>query len=104
MTADQKGALWNLVEIYAHDLKRELADTYLERIRKAGVDEIHFAWVGSHTPGKAHYCRLHGPNFIIEYDNTQNQANHVHTVWRDRDNDFGGDILLRHYREAGHGK
>ena len=48
-------------------------------------------------PGLGHYYRVHAPSFLIEYDNTQNDANHVHSVWRDLENDFGGDALARHY-------
>ena len=49
-----------------------------------------------------HYFRLHGPNFIIEYDNTQNDANHVHIVWHSLENDFGLDVLRQHYQAAPH--
>ncbi len=60
-----------------------------------------FAWAGAREPGAGHYYRIAGPRLLIELDNTQNQANHVHTVWRDWTNDFGGDLLKQHY-DASH--
>ena len=55
-------------------------------------------------PGDPHYYRIQGPTFLLEYDDTQNNANHIHTVWRDLANDFGDDALRRHYDEVPHGK
>ena len=66
------------------------------------ASDIHFAWAGTLEPGEGHYYRVHAPVFLIEYDNTQNDANHVHSVWRDLENDFGGDALARHYEESDH--
>lgn len=110
MTAEQQTKLMALVEDYAHRKRRELADEQLERIRSAGIEGIHFAWAGGGEPGEPHYYRIHGPTFLIEYDNTQNDANHIHTVWRDLDEDWGesvatsndDDLLARHYRESPH--
>ena len=98
MTEAQRHLVWRLIEEYAHALEHDLAHEQLERVRAAGADAIRFAWAGSAEPGEPHYYRLHGPTFVIEYDNTQDGANHVHTVWRDFEHDFG-DALLRHYRE-----
>ncbi|HXE55040.1 MAG TPA: DUF3500 domain-containing protein, partial [Tepidisphaeraceae bacterium] len=103
MTADQKRMLMNLVEYYAYRLRPELADQDLEKIDKAGFEKIHFAWAGGLEPGEGHYYRLHGPTFLVEFDNTQNNANHIHTVWRDSANDFGEDILREHYDTSRHG-
>ena len=73
-------------------------------IEKAGLDKLVFSWAGSTEAGPGHpkYYRIQGPTLIIEYDNTQNNGNHVHTVVRDLQHDFGGDMLLEHYRK-GHG-
>lgn len=60
---------------------------------------MHFAWGGSLKRGEAHYFRIQGPDFLIEYANTQNDANHAHLVWRDLKNDFGRDLLRKHYTE-----
>jgi len=68
----------------------ELAFAQLKWLRGAGIERIHFAWAGGFEPGEAHY-RLHGPTLLIEYDNTQNDANHIHSVWHDPTNDFGVD-------------
>ena len=86
-----------LVENYAYRLRPELADHDLAKIAAAGFKNIHFAWAGGLEPGQAHYYRLHGPTFLVEFDNTQNNANHIHTVWRDSANDFGEDLLREHY-------
>ena len=107
MTDAQKKAAAELVEFYAHRLRFELASDDVAKIEKAGWDKVHFAWAGSTTPGEPHYYRLHGPTFLVEFDDTQNKANHIHTVWRDSANDFGEDILKEHYQaaagDAGHG-
>lgn len=93
----QKKAARSLVEYYAHRLRGELADDDLAKIEKSGWDAVHFAWAGALAPGEGHYYRLHGPSFLVEFDNTQNNANHIHTVWRDSANDFGEDLLKEHY-------
>jgi hypothetical protein len=103
MTAAQKKILMSLIENYAYRLRPELADQDLAKIDKAGVDKIHFAWAGSLEPGQGHYYRLHGPSFLVEFDNTQNNANHIHTVWRDSADDFGEDLLREHYDNSKHG-
>jgi hypothetical protein len=90
-----------LLGAFAHGLRDELAEAQLERIRDAGVGQIHFAWGGSLEDGQANYWRLHGPISLIEYDNTQNNANHIHTVWHDLERNFGRDVLREHY-ETGH--
>ena len=74
----------------------------LGKIEKEGVDKIVFAWAGSIEPDNPHYYRIHGPTFLIEYDNTQNNHNHSHSVWRDLQNDFGEDVLRKHYAESPH--
>lgn len=68
----------------------------------AALDEIHFAWAGSSVAGEPHYCRLHGPRLLVEYDNTQRQANHAHSVWRDPGSDFGLDVLAEHRHHSPH--
>ena len=68
----------------------------LARLDRAGFDQVRFGWAGSTESGEKHYYRVHGPTLLIEYDNTQNDANHVHTVYRDLDRDFGGDVLRAH--------
>jgi hypothetical protein len=101
MTGDQRTLALRLVEEYARNMRTELAEAELRRLREAGVEQLHFAWAGPLDRGKAHYYRLHGPTLLIEYDNTQNDANHIHSVWHDPKNDFGLDLLRAHY-ERGH--
>lgn len=102
MNAQQARQLTDLIEMYAHRLRAELADMELGKLRKAGFEKIYFAWAGGIEPGQPHYYRIQGPTFVIEYDNTQNNANHIHTVWRDFDNDFGLDLLRAHYATSPH--
>jgi hypothetical protein len=99
MTDAQKKLLMTLVENYANRLRPELADDDLARIEAAGFENIRFAWAGGVEAGQGHYYRLHGPTFLVEFDDTQNNANHIHTVWRDSANDFGEDLLREHYDE-----
>jgi hypothetical protein len=74
----------------------------MKDIQAAGLQNIRFVWMGAQEPviGKAHYYRIQGPTFIVEYDNSQNNSNHVHSVIRDLKNDFGGDILSEHYKNS----
>jgi hypothetical protein len=93
----------------ASDILRRLVDTYVDRLpapiaaaRRPVLDDVHFAWEGSIEPGRGHYYRLQAPNFLVEYDNTQNDANHIHSVCRFPRNDFGDDILAAHYSAHPH--
>jgi len=108
LNSDQKELLNSIVVLYAERLRPEFAADDLGKIMKAGVDKIGFAWAGGLDRGQPHYYRIQGPTFLIEYDNTQNNANHVHSVWRDFEDDFGDDLLKKHYDSAsadhGHSK
>ena len=99
----QKRVFMSLLDLYARRLRPEMAEHDLRRIMEAGIGKVTFAWAGPMEPGKPHYYRIHGPTFLVEYDNTQNNANHIHTVWRDLENDFGDDALRRHYEQTPHG-
>jgi Protein of unknown function (DUF3500) len=96
MTADQQEQLRALLGVYVGRLPDELAEHEAERFAGTRLDEIHFAWAGGTEPGQPHYYRLQGPHLLAEYDNTQRDTNHIHTVWRDPENDFGDDVLARH--------
>src|SRR5690606_34089492 len=102
MTPDQRLLLVHLLEVYAGNLDAEIADERLSAIREAGIENLRFAWAGGTARGEPHYYRIQGPTLLIEYDNVQNGANHIHAVWRDRSNDFGADILRLHYETAAH--
>lgn len=102
MTEDQQGILTHLLLEYISRMPDDVADHQMDQIEKEGKKYIHFAWAGPEERGQPHYYRLHGPSFLVEYDNTQNNANHIHTVWRDLRNDWGEDFLRSHY-EKSHG-
>jgi hypothetical protein len=104
MTTEQKAVFRQLIEEYAYRLRHELAENDLKHIESGGWDKVHFAWAGGIKPGEANYYRVQGPTFLLEFDNTQNNANHIHTVWRDFQKDFGEDLLRRHYEQVPHAK
>lgn len=96
MTPAQRMQLRALIEVYARRWSPREASSQMARIDAAGFDKVHFAWAGSVEVGQKHYYRVHGPTFLIEYDNSQNDANHIHSVWRDLERDYGGDLLRKH--------
>jgi hypothetical protein len=102
LTDAQKQLLLQLINVYVHRFTKLFADDMLKDIQHAGLENIRFEWLGRSQPGigNPHYYKVQGPTFIIEYDNTQNNANHVHSVLRDLKHDFGGDELLEHYKTA----
>ncbi len=102
MTAPQRDLLMKLLDVYIGAMAGDIAADRLDRVHKAGVEKIAFAWAGATERGRKHYYRVQGPTFLIEYDNTQNDANHIHSVWRDFNGDFGRDILREHLRSVAH--
>ncbi len=100
----QKQLLEYIIKEYINNLEYEKANEYLDKITKSGFDNIYFAWIGSYEPQKNHYYIINGPDFIIEYDNVgfQNNGNHIHSIWREKGNDFGEDLLKKHYLEHKH--
>jgi hypothetical protein len=99
LTSDQKKLFMQLLNVYVKNYQLGFSKRLMEKIEKAGIDNLSFAWAGSLQPGAGHYYRIQGPMLLIEYDNTQNNANHVHTVVRDLTNDFAEDILREHYEK-----
>jgi hypothetical protein len=102
MPAQQQALLSRLIEVYAGNMETDIAAERMARIKRAGMDKIRFAWLGEIEKGKKHYYSVQGPTFLIEYDNTQNNGNHIHSVWRDFNGDFGRDILREHLKEVVH--
>ncbi len=94
---DQKALLVDLIKEYANRDRPEVAAREMAQIEKEGLDTISFAWAGPTEIGKTHYYRIQSDTFMIEYDNFQNDGNHIHSVWRDLKNDYGEDVLKRHY-------
>ena len=103
LDADQQATLWSVIEEYASAQPGRIAEERLAAVHDAGLGGIRFAWMGGAAQGEPHYYRIQGPTFLIEYDNTQGNANHVHSVWRDFNGDFGRDLLAAHYRQYDHG-
>jgi hypothetical protein len=104
MTAEQRRLLTSLIEEHASLQAPGLAGQRLARVRAEDPADLLFAWMGplERAAGNGHYYRVQGRRFLIEYDNTQNDANHQHVVWRDLGGDFGEDLLARHYATAPH--
>ena len=104
LTEAQKNILKKLMAEYIGRNRAEFAAEDWAKIEKAGLDKIYFAWAGAREPGIGHYYRVQGPTFVLELDNTQNGANHVHALWRDTARDFGKDLLKEHYEHGHHAK
>lgn len=99
MTAEQRALSRQIIRLYTDNLRPLDSDLVWKRMKAAGLETIHFAWAGALQAGQGHYYRFHGKTFTLEYDNVQGGANHAHAVWRDPANDFGGDLLRKHYGE-----
>ncbi len=100
MTPGQQEILQALIQEYTGRMPDELAEIEMQQVQRQGIDSVHFAWAGQREPHQPHYYRLQGTRFLVEYDNTQNDANHIHSVWRDPANDFGRDLLAHHYAHS----
>jgi hypothetical protein len=103
MRAPQRDLLGQLVRQYLERVTPEVSDLSWRTVTEAGLDTVRFTWAGSDRRGEGHYYAVTGPTFLLEYDNTQSNANHVHTVWRDLRNDWGADVLAQHYAAHQHG-
>jgi len=102
MTGAQRDLLMKILDAYAGLMTADIAADRMAKVKKAGIENIAFAWAGSIERGQKHYYRLQGPTFVIEFDNTQNDGNHVHSVWRDFQGDFGRDLLRDHLKSSAH--
>jgi hypothetical protein len=97
LEAGQQDLVMRLVGEYVGNTADALGLPYLERVRRDGLDALRLAWAGGMAEGQAFYYRIHAPRLLIEFDCTQNDANHIHSLWRDPTNDWGRDILGEHY-------
>jgi len=102
LSNSQREKLTQLIDVYTGLMAPDIAAERMDRLRKAGLDNIAFAWAGETQKGKKHYYRLQGPTFLVEYDNAQNDGNHIHSVWREFDGDFGRDLLREHLKSVPH--
>jgi hypothetical protein len=100
MTAAQRDMLMKVIDVYSGFMASDIAAERMDKLKKAGLDKIAFAWAGEAERGRKHYYRVQGPTFLIEFDNSQNNGNHVHSVWRDFNGDFGRDLLREHIKQA----
>lgn len=92
----QKAKLRELIEVYVAMQAAPIAEQRAAALTEEALAQVRFAWFGSTEVGEKHYYRIHGGGWVIEYANTQNNANHIHTTWRDFSNDFGRDVLREH--------
>lgn len=92
---DQKGMLKALVESYCEDMPPEVASAWIDDIKRAGVEHVKFAWFGAMDRSQGHAYRIQGPTFLIEFNNTQNNANHIHSFWRNMLGDFGTPLAAK---------
>jgi Protein of unknown function (DUF3500) len=102
MTTAQKTILNKLIVAYLLAMPQAIAKIRMQKIATEDINTIRFGWAGGTEPGKPHYYRIQGNTFLIEFDNTQSNANHIHTVWRDFKGDFGADLLKEHYHNTKH--
>jgi hypothetical protein len=102
LNAEQSVRLIRVVNEYLSNMSDDIASARRAKLQQSDFSRITFAWAGSLDVGQPHYYRIQGPSFLIEYDNTQNNANHVHSVWRDFAGDFGRDLLRAHYMSGVH--
>ncbi|MGE0131140.1 MAG: DUF3500 domain-containing protein [Blastocatellales bacterium] len=102
LNKQQKALLEKLLDEYLSRMPQDVSADRSKKLRDGGLDKIHFAWAGGVNKGDPHYYRIQGPTFLVEYDDTQNNANHIHSVWRDFNGDFGEDLLRAHYQMTPH--
>jgi hypothetical protein len=102
MTSAQQKMLRDLLNEYTSRMVDEVATERMRRINAAGFDKVSFVWIGADALHEPHYYRVQGPTFLIEFENVQNKGNHIHSVWRDFNGDFGDDVLKNHYQSVAH--
>jgi len=99
LNAHQRELLQNLLDEYVNNVPDQIAQMRQEQIKKAG-NNLYFAWAGGEQYRDPHYYRVQAPAFLVEFDDTQDNANHIHSVWRDYEGDFGLDLLKEHYQSS----
>ena len=100
LSGDERVKLVKLLRLYTDRQADPIAEAMFRRIERTELGEVRFAWLGGAEQGEPHYYALKGKSFVVEYDKTQNQANHIHSVWRSLEGDFGEDLLAAHYHDA----
>ncbi len=100
LTEQQQLLLFELINEYISSAPEKFAKLRMQKLKSEHLNTLYFGWAGSTTVNKPHYYCIQGSSFLIELDNTQNNANHIHSVWRDFDGDFGRNLLKEHYEQA----
>jgi len=100
MQGEHREQLVRLIRHYVERTNSELSSVLWHKLEQAGLESVTFAWTGGQDPGQGHYYAIKGPTFLIEYDNTQNEANHIHSILRDISGDWGEDLIAAHYAES----
>ncbi|MBD5779415.1 DUF3500 domain-containing protein [Pelagicoccus sp. NFK12] len=98
----QQSRLRALLEVYVSKAERELGEAVLAELENGGWELVRFGWAGPVDREQGNYYYLQGARFLIEYDNTQNGNNHIHSVWREFDGDFGEDLIQSHRHQHAH--
>ncbi|MCL6259399.1 DUF3500 domain-containing protein [Aquiflexum sp. TKW24L] len=104
LNRNQQLIFLKLLDEYLSTMPAEQAKKRMNNIKDEEINEVRFGWAGATVLGEGHYYRIQGKSFLIEFDNVQNKANHIHTVWRDFDGDFGRDMIREHYKNSDHHK
>ena len=105
MNSEQKAVLQYIIREFVFNMEYDKAVIEYDKIVKAGIDKIYFGWIGAYDETKPHYYVLNGPTFLIEFDNNggpRNGANHIHAIWREKGNEYGEDVLKKHYQMEKH--
>ncbi len=102
LTSQQKNILNKLIACHLTSMPAEIAEMRMKRIVSEDFNQIRFGWAGGLIKGVPHYYRIQGKTFLIEFDNTSHNANHIHIVWREFNGDFGVDLLNEHYKKSKH--
>jgi hypothetical protein len=93
----QQQILRALLDVYVGRMPDDVAEDEASKFSRDRLRDVHFLWAGGIEPGQPHYYRIQGPQLLVEYDNFQRSNNHIHSVWRNPENDFGDDVLARHH-------
>ena len=105
MTEEQRAVMLYIIREFVFNMEYDKAVIEYNKILKAGVDKIYFGWIGEYEEKKAHYYVINGPTFLIEFDNNggpRKSANHIHAIWREKGNEYGEDVLRKHYLSEKH--